>query len=286
MKRVALINDLSGFGRCSLTAAIPVISTLGVQAVPLPTAVLSAQTGFGDYACRDLTPELTSFAEKWGAMDAHFDGIYSGYLANTAQLSCVKDFLTRFHSADTLYLADPVMGDLGQRFPMFRDDFLEGMRELTSEADVITPNLTEACLLAEYPYPETYGENGIKDLLAALRAAVGERTVVLTGIGYRAGKTGVLVARDGETDYYEHERLARSCHGTGDVYASVFTGALMRGMTVPQAARLAADFTVECIKNTVGDPAHWYGVNFEGMLPQLWKQLGEERNEYERDLRG
>lgn len=282
MKRVALINDLSGFGRCSLTAAIPVISTLGVQAVPLPTAVLSAQTGFGDYACRDLTPELTSFAEKWGAMGAHFDGIYSGYLANTAQLSCVKDFLTRFHSADTLYLADPVMGDLGQRFPMFRDDFLEGMRELTRQADVITPNLTEACLLAGDSYDSLYTASSSKDELldnvgklaqTLQKQAHRPQTVVITGIlweGKDATTIGNLALADSVPSYVESVYTGTSYSGTGDLFASVLCGCLLRGLSVADAMKKAASFLEAAISDAQAQqiPRN-EGVPFESHLEML-----------------
>lgn len=282
MKRVALINDLSGFGRCSLTAAIPVISTLGVQAVPLPTAVLSAQTGFGDYACRDLTPELTSFAEKWGAMDAHFDGIYSGYLANTAQLSCVKDFLTRFHSADTLYLADPVMGDLGQRFPMFRDDFLEGMRELTREADVITPNLTEACLLAGDSYASLYTASSSKEELldnvgklaqTLQKQAHRPQTVVITGIlwkGKDATTIGNLALADSVPSYVESVYTGTSYSGTGDLFASVLCGCLLRGLSVADAMKKATSFLEAAISDAQAQqiPRN-EGVPFESHLEML-----------------
>ncbi len=282
MKRVALINDLSGFGRCSLTAAIPVISTLGVQAVPLPTAVLSAQTGFGDYACRDLTPELTSFAEKWGAMDAHFDGIYSGYLANTAQLSCVKDFLTRFHSADTLYLADPVMGDLGQRFPMFRDDFLEGMRELTREADVITPNLTEVCLLAGDSYASLYTASSSKEELldnvgklaqTLQKQAHRPQTVVITGIlwkGKDATTIGNLALADSVPSYVESVYTGTSYSGTGDLFASVLCGCLLRGLSVADAMKKAASFLEAAISDAQAQqiPRN-EGVPFESHLEML-----------------
>lgn len=285
-KKILTVQDISCVGQCSLTVALPILSACGLECCVLPTAMLSTHTAFRHFTNRDLTDEMAGVRKVWEKERIRFDALYTGYLGSARQVAEVKAIMESCLQPGAVRIVDPAMADNGRLYPAFDGAFVAAMRELCREADVILPNLTEACLLAEYPYPETYGENGIKDLLAALRAAVGERTVVLTGIGYRAGKTGVLVARDGETDYYEHERLARSCHGTGDVYASVFTGALMRGMTVPQAAWLAADFTVECIKNTVGNPAHWYGVNFEGMLPQLWKQLGEERNEYERDLRG
>lgn len=294
MKRVALINDLSGFGRCSLTAAIPVISTLGVQAVPLPTAVLSAQTGFGDYACKDLTSEMVSFADQWTAMGAHFDGIYSGYLANTDQLSCVRNFLERFHSSDTLYLADPVMGDSGHRFPMFQDDFLEGMRELTGLADVITPNLTEACLLAGESYEALYVASAskselldqIKELAANLQAqALRPQTVVITGILWQdqtattIGNLALSCSPDQTAKgnlsqpapvYVESLYTGTSYSGTGDLFASVICGCLLRGLTVADAMKKAASFLEAAISDAQSQqiPRN-EGVPFESHLEML-----------------
>ena len=143
MKKIALINDLSGFGKCSLTAAIPVISILGIQACPLPTAVLSAQTGFPDYYCDDYTEKMNRFTDAWKNMQESFDGIYSGYLGSAAQMHNVLYFLEKFQAKDTLYLADPVMGDNGQRIHIFTQELLDCMKELTKYAGVITPNLTE-----------------------------------------------------------------------------------------------------------------------------------------------
>ena len=143
MKRVALINDLSGFGKCSLTAAIPVISVMGLQACPLPTAVLTAQTGFGEFFCDDFTDKMDCFTEQWKKMEVSFAGIYSGYLASPLQIEKVIYFLEQFQEKDTLYLADPVMGDHGKFYSMVNTEFLEGMRKLSQMADIITPNLTE-----------------------------------------------------------------------------------------------------------------------------------------------
>ena len=238
-KKILTVQDISCVGQCSLTVALPILSACGLECCVLPTAMLSTHTAFRHFTNRDLTDEMAGVRKVWEEERIRFDALYTGYLGSARQVAEVKAIMESCLQPGAVRIVDPAMADNGRLYPAFDGAFVAAMRELCREADVILPNLTEACLLAEYPYPETYGENGIKDLLAALRAAVGERTVVLTGIGYRAGKTGVLVARDGETDYYEHERLARSWHGTGDVYASVFTGALMRGMTVPQAAPTA-----------------------------------------------
>lgn len=151
MKKAAVIHDLSGFGKCSLTAAIPVLSALGVQCCPVATAVLTGQTGYPCYHCTDLTAMLPDYIDAWGKNNAHFDAIYSGFLTGAEQISQVLDFIRQFREEHTLLLVDPVMGDDGNAYPFFTPGLLNGMKELTLEADVITPNLTEACLLADIP---------------------------------------------------------------------------------------------------------------------------------------
>lgn len=151
MKKAAVIHDLSGFGKCSLTAAIPVLSALGVQCCPVATAVLTGQTGYPCYHCTDLTAMLPDYIDAWGKNNAHFDAIYSGFLTGAKQISQVLDFIHHFREEHTLLLVDPVMGDDGNAYPFFTPGLLNGMKELTLEADVITPNLTEACLLADIP---------------------------------------------------------------------------------------------------------------------------------------
>ena len=190
MKKIALINDLSGFGKCSLTAAIPVISCLGVQACPLPTAVLSAQTGFPSYFCDDYTNKMNYFTDEWKRMNVTFDGIYSGYLGSSDQIHNVLYFLEQFHAKDTLYLADPVMGDNGRRIRIFTDELLDTMKALTKKANVITPNLTELCLLADADYDELSSHSSDQDYLkrieeleySLLAKAEVRQTVLVTGI--------------------------------------------------------------------------------------------------------
>lgn len=276
-KRILTVQDISCVGQCSLTVALPILSACGLECSVLPTAILSTHTAFRNFTNLDLTDEMPKIRAVWEQEKILFDAIYTGYLGSAGQVSEVETVMGTCLGTDAVRIVDPAMADNGRLYPAFDADFVGAMRRLCRRADVILPNLTEACLLADYPYRERYDETYVAGLLAALYKAVGKRTVVLTGIGYRDGKTGVLIVQNGKTDYYEHEKLGRNCHGTGDVYASVFTGALLRGASVFRSAQIAADFTVGCIRNTVGDPAHWYGVNFEGMLPDLWKRFGEER---------
>lgn len=277
-KRILTVQDISCVGQCSLTVALPILSACGLETCVLPTALLSTHTAFRHFTRLDLTGEMPGVRRAWEEEGITFDAIYTGYLGSAGQAAEVQAVMRSCLKAGGLRIVDPAMADFGRLYPAFDTDFVAAMRELCREADILLPNLTEACLLADVPYREKYDAAWIAELLGALTAAVGPRTVVLTGVGYRPGRTGVLTSESGRTVYYEHEKLDRSCHGTGDVYASVFTGARLAGKEIPEAAALAADFTLACIRATVDDPAHWYGVKFEEVLPKLWKRLGKEKN--------
>lgn len=278
-EKLLTVQDISCVGQCSLTVALPILSACGVETCVLPSALLSTHTAFSHFTCLDLTTEMDAIRRVWELEQISFGTIYTGYLGSIRQVAEVKRIADTCVRDGGLRIVDPAMADGGKLYPAFDMDFVVAMRELCRSADILLPNITEACLLSNTPYREQYDTAYITELLARLRQAIGDRTVILTGVGYREGKTGVLVSKNGTVDYYEHEKLSRSCHGTGDVYASAFTGAVLHGEAVEHAARLAADFTVSCIRNTADDPAHWYGVKFEGMLPELIKALekGEQR---------
>lgn len=276
-KRILTVQDISCVGQCSLTVALPILSVCGHETCVLPSALLSTHTAFRHFTSLDLTDEMPRIRAAWEQEGIRFDAIYTGYLGSARQVEQVREIIKTSLADGAVRVVDPAMADFGRLYPAFDAAFVDEMRSLCRTADILLPNITEACLLAGVPYRETYDRAWIADLTARLTDAVGDRTVVLTGVGYRPDKTGVLVVRDGGTDYYEHARVGKNCHGTGDVYASAFTGAMMGGKSVTDAARLAADFTVACIRNTVDDPAHWYGVKFEGMLPELYRLLREER---------
>ena len=275
MKKVALINDLSGFGKCSLTAAIPVISVMGIQACPLPTAVLTAQTGFESYYCDDFTDRMDYFTEQWKKMGASFDGIYSGYLAGPLQMEKVLRFLEQFEETATLYLADPVMGDNGRRIRIFSEELLKGMKELTSRADVITPNLTELCLLADVDYSDVILHKNEKDYIKRIQD-IGEKlmkkakrpqTVIVTGvIRENNGREyiGNLAVSEKGIAHVETPYTGMSFSGTGDLFASVVCGSLVKGLTVREAMEKAADFLQEAIEEASAEkiPSN-HGVYFE-----------------------
>ena len=266
-KRILSIQDVSCLGQCSLTIALPVISACGVETCVLPSALLSTHTmGFKDYTCLDLTSEMKRILAHWNKENILFDAIYTGYLATGEQIDVVREaFGTRLKDGG-LKIVDPVMGDFGKLYPAFDTDFVKDMRRLVDGADVILPNITEASFLTESEYKETYGEAYIDGLLKAL-ISLGAKKVVLKGVGYENDTTGVVVYDGKDKFYYSHPRIERSCHGTGDLFASAFTGLLMGGKSVNEAARASADFVVRCINET--DGSHWSGVNFEPLLKTL-----------------
>ena len=272
MKRIITVQDISCVGKCSLTVALPVISAMGVEACVLPTAVLSTHTAFKGFTFRDLTCDISSITAHWKQEKFHFDAIYTGYLGSFEQIQLIQRLIDDFGENDTRIIVDPCMGDNGSLYSGFTQDFANAMAKLCARADVIVPNMTEACYMLGIPYvAQGYDNNYIEDLLRKL-AGLGARRVVLNGISFDDKKLGIA-SYDSETDkisWYFHEKMPQSFHGTGDIFASVLTGALVRGLSLEKSYRLAADFVVEAIKATLSHPDYrWYGVDFETVLPTL-----------------
>jgi pyridoxine kinase len=272
-KKILTIQDISCVGQCSLTVALPILSACGMETCILPSAVLSTHTaGFSGFTVRDLTDDIPGIQHHWQKEGILFDAVYTGYLGSTKQIDYVKDILDTMLAQGGLRIVDPAMADNGKLYPAFDAAYVEAMKKLCFTADIVLPNITEACFLTGIAFKEQYDEAYINSLLESMMQN-GAKTVVLTGVSYAENKTGVVVCSNGNTTYYEHEKIAKGCHGTGDVYASAFVGALMNGKTAETAAQIAADYTVQCIKNTQGDPDHWYGVKFETALGDLMKML-------------
>ena len=272
-QKILTIQDISCVGQCSLTVALPILSACGMETCIIPSAVLSTHTaGFSGFTVRDLTEDIPAIRAHWEKEGIRFAAVYTGYLGSTEQIAYVQEIFDTMLTADGKKIVDPAMADNGKLYPAFDQAYVEAMKGLCAGADLLLPNITEACFLTDTPYREEYDETYIRGLLEKLTAA-GAKTVVLTGVGYTAGRTGVVVYERGTYAYYEHEKIAKGCHGTGDVYASAFVGAYMNGKTAYDAAKIAADYTVQCIKNTQGDPDHWYGVKFETALADLMKML-------------
>lgn len=272
-KRILTIQDISCVGQCSLTVALPILSACGLETAILPSAVLSTHSvGFRDFAFRDLTEDIPAIQHHWQQEGIRFQAVYTGYLGSARQIEMVKDICQNLLVPGGKKIVDPAMADRGELYPVFDMDFVQEMKKLVGEGDIVLPNITEASLLTDTEYREEYDEEYICGLVDGIHR-LGAGTVVLTGVSYDAQSTGVLVSEQGKQTYYRHELLDRGCHGTGDVYASSFVGAYMHGKTVPEAARIAADYTLACIKNTLDDPDHWYGVKFEPVLGELIEAL-------------
>lgn len=272
-KKILTIQDISCVGQCSLTVALPILSACGMETCILPSAVLSTHTaGFSGFTFRDLTDDMPAIQEHWKKENIKFKAIYTGYLGSIKQIGYVRDILKTMGTNDCVRIVDPAMADNGQLYSIFNQDYVDAMKVLCKEADILVPNITEACFLTDEEYKESYDEGYICNLVEKLKA-LGAKIVVLTGVSYESGKTGVVVYENGKMEYYKHDKIAKGSHGTGDIYASAFVGALMNDKSVYEAAKIAADYTVKCIINTQGDADHWYGAKFETALGDLMKML-------------
>ncbi len=277
-KRVAAIHDISGIGKCSLTAAVPVISAAGIEAAAMPTAVLSTHTGnITGYTYRDLTSDLTPMAEHWKSLGITFDGIYSGFLGSIEQVDIVCDFIDMFKTDDTVVIVDPAMADGGKMYATFDKAFAKEMVLLCKKADIIVPNLTEAAFLLGEEYVEPpYNEEYIESILKRL-SLLGPSMVVLTGVSFDKNEIGCAVYRreNNEIFYSFSSNYPGTYYGTGDLFASALTGAYMRGKSIFESAEIALGFTCSAIKRTyeAGTDTR-LGVNFEQGISDYIKALG------------
>ena len=273
-KRVLTVQDISCVGQCSLTVALPILSACGLETAVLPSAVLSTHTGgFTGYTFRDLTDDMPKIREHWIKEKITFSAIYTGYLGSARQIEYVKDLARDVLDEGAPLIVDPAMADNGRLYYGFDAAFVEEMKKLVESADIILPNITEASFLTGIEYRETYGPDYIRALNDALDGG-GLRTVILTGVGYEEGTTGVNVRIDGKDYHYPHKKINPGSHGTGDVFASAFVGAYMRGNGAYDSAVIAADYTLSCIEETQKHPGHTYGATFEPKLGQLAARLG------------
>lgn len=276
-KRVAAIHDLSGFGKCSLTVASPILSAAGIETSALPTAILSTHTGgISGYTYRDLTEDMRPVMKHWKSLDIKFDAIYTGFLGSFEQLDIVKEFFDAFRQEDNLILVDPVMGDNGELYTVFTREFAAGMRMLCQKADIIVPNLTEAALLLDEPFhPGPYTHAYIESLLRKL-GALGPQKVVLTGVYFKEDELGAATYdRMTDTiDYVFTQKIPGYYHGTGDVFASALLSALLNDFSLIDAAAIAVHFTTDSIRRTYKAKTDYrFGVNFEQSFPDFLKEL-------------
>lgn len=257
-------------GQCSMTVALPILSACGHETCILPTALLSTHTGgFGKPAVTHLDDVLGNIWRHWQQNGIMFDAILVGYLGSVAAVETASRILSEMLAPGGISIVDPAMADHGKLYSGFDEEYARAMGSLCRKADVIIPNITEAAMLSGQKYQETLCEEYVSDLLAGLT----HPCVILTGVGYREGETGVMIREGKSQQYYAHPRIGKSYHGTGDIFAACFTGALMQENSLYDAVKIAADFTCKCIENTAENPAHWYGVKFETALPELIRIL-------------
>lgn len=269
------INDISCVGRCSLTVALPIISAMGIECSVLPTAVLSTHTGgFDGYTCLTLDDEFEKIKNHWKSFDRKYDFIYSGFLCSVEQIESISRVIDAFSTEDNIVLVDPAMADNGKLYSLFDMNYVEKMKELCSKADVIVPNITEACLLTGMNYVSgVQSKEFITELIYRL-SKMGIKNIVLTGVSFKEGTVGVAtynVDRD-EFRYYVREQIEGYYHGTGDIFASVLVGALAKGGDLLDCAKMAVDFTVDSILETkkMENYDTKFGVCFEKVLKKLF----------------
>ena len=278
MKRIISIQDVSCLGKCSLTVALPIISAMGVETTIIPTAVLSTHTMFQGFTFRDLTDDMDPIKDHWKKEGFKFDAIYTGYLGSERQINIVADYFDTFKSEGTVIVMDPAMADNGKLYPGFDNNFAKNMASLCSKADIILPNISEACMMLGEAYPgEDADEETVKGLLLKL-SELGARYSVITGTEFADGTFG-FTGYDKETkEFFKYgtKKVPWKSHGTGDVFASAATGALMNGFNVYDSLKVAADYTCACINNTYEDPDKVdYAVNFEAEIPYLLKLINK-----------
>ena len=272
-KRILTVQDISCVGQCSMTVALPILSACGHETCILPTALLSTHTGgFGKPAVVHFEDALDGLWHHWKDNGITFDAILVGYLGSTAAVETVSEILDELLAPGGVSIVDPAMADHGKLYSGFDEAYARAMEGLCRKAHVILPNITEAAMFAGMPYREKLTEDYVEELLKKLD----HPCVILTGVGYQDGQTGIVIREGEKRQYYAHPRVGKSYHGTGDMFAAAFTGALMQGKEKLEAARIAAEFVCKAIAHTQENPAHWYGVKFEKALPDLIRMLESE----------
>ena len=269
-RRILTIQDISCIGQCSMTVALPVLSACGHEICILPTAVLSTHTGgFQQPSVQNLTEQMESVYSHWKREGITFDLIYTGYLGSVQAIEETKKIIDTMLSPSGVVIVDPAMADHGKLYRGFDEAYAAAMGQLCCCADVMIPNITEAAMMTGVPYLEHYEQAYIHELMQKLPG----KQVLLTGVGFAPDQTGFALRVDGKTQFVHHKRLERSYHGTGDLFASAFVGALACGKEPLDAAKIASEFTLKSIQNTYDAPAHWYGVKFEPALADLIEML-------------
>ncbi|NLC95970.1 MAG: pyridoxamine kinase [Erysipelotrichaceae bacterium] len=276
MKRIVTIQDISCVGKCSLTVALPIISAMSVETAIIPTAVLSTHTAFKGFTFTDLTDDIKDIVNHWKSEDLDFDAIYTGYLGSLRQIEIMKWLFDTLKTDTNSIIVDPVMADHGKFYTGFNQDFADNMANLCQKADIVVPNLTEATFMLKMPYIESgYDKQYIYDILQGL-FKLGVKYPILTGVSFEEEKLGVMAYISDTDEYFEYynDKLPIALHGTGDIFASAFTGAYVNEKGLKESLKIATDFVCECMKCNLNDKdARWYGANFEEAIPYLINRI-------------
>lgn len=270
MKKILTIQDISCVGQCSLTVALPIISSFGIETAVIPTAVLSTHTAFSSFTFCDLTMEIPKIEQKFIEQNIKFDGFYTGYVGSLEQIKYISSIMDTCSNDHSLKVVDPCMADHGVLYKGFSSDFPKEMLTLCKKADIIVPNLTELCLLLGVEYKK-YEKNELENIVKCL-ALICDASVVLTGVDFEEGKLGCLTYNKNKdsVSYYYTDKVPYFFHGTGDCYASALFGAMIKGFSLDKASGIACEFVYRALANTIDDhQEHWYGVHFEDALKYL-----------------
>ncbi len=278
MKKIAVINDISGFGKCSLTAALPIISAFGIQCCPLVTGIYSNQTGYDSFYCRDCTDDMAPYIEEWKKLDAHFDAILSGFISNSRQGTIISDFIKYFRTNDTLVIVDPVMADDGEIYKCYDKNSIEAIKSLAHIADIITPNLTELCFLCDKDYSKINSLslssllNEIYEMSYKLNKA-SKKTVITTGINISENEIANAVFKDGKFNLIRSRKFHGSFSGTGDIFSSFIAAQAVNNVGIIDAVKNASEFISQAVSETINDANEKYkradGIHFEKFLHTL-----------------
>lgn len=268
-KKIAVINDMSGFGRCSLTVELPIISMLKVQACPVPTSIFSNHTAYESFFFDDYTDKMLPYMEEWKKLDLQFDGISTGFLGSKRQIRIVEQFLEAFKTEQTITIVDPVMGDYGQIYATYDMETCREMKKLIQYADILTPNLTEACILADVEYRDTWTKEELDDM-AYMLSKQGPKKIVITGISRGSYISNYCYEEGKESYLLRTKRVGEQRMGTGDVFAAIIAADAVNGVEFKDSVRKASDFIKRCIVKSIQmDIPVEDGVCFEEVLHTL-----------------
>ena len=275
MKKILTIQDISCYGQCSITVALPIISAFGIETAVLPSAVLSTHTsGFTNYTVRDLTDDFPNIQKHWENEEIYFDAIYTGFIASSEQLDYIKDIINSRLKSEGVVFVDPAMADNGEFYNGFNQEFADKMGELCKIGDYILPNTTEACYLLHKDWKKDFTHDEMLEIGDELLNFT-KRHAILKGDTHKENELGMLVLdkNDSSCKMVYNDKIDYISHGTGDVFASSFVGSTILGKSPTSAAKIAGELTKKAIEKTIGDASHTYGVKFEQVIPEIYKLL-------------